>query len=129
MNIPMEKLASKEQLWELLSSRLVLGAATVIFIGLVLSLQTRSKSDLLQHIPSVGKKGRESTRRKEFMSNGPKLYAEGYQKVGSNLSCQLLMKMFALVNETNSTKMGYFISQQLEVSRGCTYIGCLRSDP
>jgi putative hydrolase of HD superfamily len=32
-------------------------------------------------IPSVGKKGWESTRRKEFMANAQKLYAEGYKKV------------------------------------------------
>ena len=82
MNVPMEELEFTEQLWELLNSQLVLGAATVIFIGLVFSLQTRSKADLFQHIPSVGNKGWESTRRREFMSNGPQLYVEGYRKVG-----------------------------------------------
>ena len=98
-----------------LNDKLVLGVTIVIFTGIALSLQVRNKADRLLHIPTVGKKGWESSRRREFMSNAAKLYAEGYQKVRI-LFLQTTWRI-ALTNE-NSIKMVSFASQQLEVSCG-----------
>jgi hypothetical protein len=57
----------------------LLGVGAAFVLGIAYLLQ--GSQDLFPHIPSVGKKGWESTRRKEFMANAQKLYAEGYKKV------------------------------------------------
>lgn len=65
-----------------MNDRLTLGATAAAIIGIFMIFHIlREKGHILENIPSVGK-GRESTRRKEFMAGGAKrLYAEGYSKV------------------------------------------------
>lgn len=67
-------------------NRLPLGVTTAFVLGVVLIVQSSVQKTILSDIPSVGK-GRESSRRKEFMSTGgaKRLYAEGYHKVCSHL--------------------------------------------
>jgi hypothetical protein len=79
MNITMEH--STQAILDSFNNKLVLGVTTAIFIGIALSLQARNRADRFLHIPAVGKKGWESSRRREFMSNAAKLYAEGYHEV------------------------------------------------
>ena len=91
------------------SQLVLLGAGAAFIIGLAYLLQ--GGQDLFPHIPSVGKKGWESTRRKEFMANAQKLYAEGYRKVSHDIS----MQWEVLLSNSSSTRMESSTLQRLGV--------------
>ncbi|RYP79122.1 hypothetical protein DL771_000100 [Monosporascus sp. 5C6A] len=80
MNASVEQLLDVQSLFHPLNSLLSLGITAAVIISIAFVLQNLLQGNPLPEIPSVGK-GRESARRKEFLSGGAQmLYAEGYQK-------------------------------------------------
>ncbi|KAG8162550.1 hypothetical protein KVR01_008315 [Diaporthe batatas] len=67
-------------LWDSLNNRLVVGVTIAFLITVALLVKSWNKANPFPEIPFVGLRGWESRRRKEFMSKGSELYAQGYKK-------------------------------------------------